>query len=75
LSITHALVLAHLGSTALLLAVLWLVISVQALRSLASRLHRRWAPVRRHAASAAPSTVAVARFTGVDRRRPAHSSS
>ena len=73
MSITHPLVLTHLGSTAVLLAVLWLVIVVQSLSSLITRLHRRWAVSRRHPVQAA--STAAARFSGVDRRRPVHSSS
>jgi hypothetical protein len=76
LSIIHALVLAHLASTAVLLAVLWLVVTVQSLGSLAGRLQRRWEQVGRRAASAVPrQSAAVSRFSGVDRRRPVHSSS
>jgi hypothetical protein len=76
LSLTSALVLAHLVSTGVLLTVLCLIICVQSLNDLAGRLRSRWAPVRRHARSAVPaSSAAVARFSGVDRRRPVHSSS
>jgi len=75
LSLTSALLLGHLGSTAMLLAVLWLVIGVQTLSSLVARLHGRWG-VRRRATAAAPvASAAVARFCGMERRRPAHSSS
>jgi Na+-transporting methylmalonyl-CoA/oxaloacetate decarboxylase gamma subunit len=66
LSITSALVLAHLGSTAVLLVVLGLVIVVQSVGDAAAR---RRARVQRRTA-AAPSAV---RFPGADRRRPVHS--
>ena len=76
MSILHALVLAHLASTAVLLALLWLVVTVQSLGSFAGRLRRGWEQVGRRAASAVSrQSTTVSRFSGVDRRRPVHSSS
>ena len=70
MSLTSALVLAHLGSTAVLLAVLGLVIGVQSAGDAAARLR-----ARARGARSAPAAPAVVRFPGVDRRRPVHSSS
>ena len=69
MSLVEVLVLAHLGTTAVLLAVLSAVIGGQWLsRTAVSRVRRARAVDERAAAAA------TARHNGVDRRRPVHSS-
>jgi hypothetical protein len=68
LSLTEVLLLAHLGTTAVLLAVLCAVIGVQWLTRTTASLVRRARVVDERAAAAA------ARLSGAERRLPVHSS-
>jgi hypothetical protein len=69
LSLVEVLVLAHLGTTAVLLAVLSAVIGVQWLSRTTASLVRRARAVDERSAAAA-----TARRSGVDARQPVHSS-
>ena len=69
LSIMEVLVLAHLGTTAVLLVVLWVVVGAQGIGRASAWLLRRARTADERTAAAA-----TARLSGVDRRRPVHSS-